>query len=261
MRDMLYPGVVPSDPNPMRRAQNAMARQVLPKRFYKSVQIIEKEKQYAISLDDRPALTPGRKPLALPTRAGAQLLAGEWEAQVDVIDPARMHATRMANTGIDSIGARLAEVQADIAGYAGSDLVCYRAGEPDGLHEAQNKHWNPVVDWAAEALGARMSLAEGIIHQAQSPEALERIAQCVALENEPVRLAALHVLTSMSGSCLVALMVRAGALEPEAAFRASTVDEDWNIQLWGQDAEAAVRQASRKDEFLAAAQLMLALGG
>jgi chaperone required for assembly of F1-ATPase len=259
MRDVLYPEHAPSDPNPMRRAQNAMARQTLPKRFYKEVQIIDKNNQYAITLDGRSALTPGRKPLALPTLAGARIIAGEWEQQVDVIDPARMHATRISNTAIDSISQRLAEVQADIAGYAGSDLVCYRASNPEGLVRKQNEAWNPVVDWAASSLSARMTLAEGIVHQAQSPEALVAVEKAVGEEAEPIRLAALHVLTTMSGSCLIALMLRAHALAPETAFAASMVDEDWNASLWGRDAEAEVRQARRREEFLAAAALLLAL--
>jgi chaperone required for assembly of F1-ATPase len=259
MRDILYPEVQPSDPNPMRRAQMAMARQTLPKRFYKDVQIVEKEGLFAISLDGRVALTPGRKALAVATRSGAMVIAGEWQAQVDVIDPARMHATRIANTAIDSIGQRMPEVQADIAGYAASDLVCYRADQPEGLVRNQNVLWNPIIDWTAQALRARMVLAAGIVHQAQSAEALAAVSAEVGSEIEPVRLAALHVLTTMSGSCLIALMVRAGAVEAETAFEASIVDDEWTASLWGRDAEADARQARRREEFLAAAGLLLAL--
>jgi chaperone required for assembly of F1-ATPase len=258
MRDVLYPDFAPSDPNPMKRAQNAMARQVLPKRFYKSVEVSEKDGGFAISLDGRPARTPGRNLLALPTHAAAAVIAAEWEAQADVIDPARMHATRIANTAIDSLGGRIAEVQADIAGYAGSDLVCYRAGEPEGLVERQNAAWNPVVAWAVEALGARMILAEGVVHQQQTPDALAAVAAAVAQEAQPIRLAALHVLTTLSGSCLIAMMLRAGALDADAAFAASNVDEDWNAHLWGRDAEAETRLARRREEFHAAAALLLA---
>jgi chaperone required for assembly of F1-ATPase len=259
MRDILDPAFQPSDPNPMRRAQSAMARQVLPKRFYKSVQIVEKDQLFAISLDGRAALTPGRNPLALPTRAAAEVIAREWQAQVDVIDPAVMHATRIANTAIDSIGQRLAEVQSDIAGYAGSDLVCYRASEPPGLVEAQNAAWNPVVAWAADVLGARLVLAEGVIHQAQPDAALEAVRNAVAVETDVICVAALHVMTTMSGSCLLALMTSARALTPEVAFAASMVDEDWNAALWGRDAEAEARNERRRAEFLAAATLLLAL--
>jgi chaperone required for assembly of F1-ATPase len=259
MRDILYPVSGPSDPNPMKRAQAAMARQPLPRRFYSNVEIQEREGAYAIHLDGRLARTPGRNPLALATRRAAEMLAAEWKAQVDVLDPGRMHATRIANTGIDSIGQRLAEVQADVAAYAATDLVCYRAGEPDGLMRRQRAAWDPVVDWAHSELGARVVLAEGIMHQEQDDAVLSAIRARVATEREPVRLAALHVLTTMSGSCLIALMMAAGALSADAAWAASLVDEDWNADLWGRDAEAEALRALRRNEFDAAAALLAAL--
>ncbi|MGL4240851.1 MAG: ATP12 family chaperone protein, partial [Beijerinckiaceae bacterium] len=203
--------------------------------------------------------TPGRRPLALSTAAAAEVLAAEWRAQEAVIDPARMHATRIANTGIDSVGERLAEVQADIASYAGSDLVCYRAGEPEGLVARQNAAWNPIVDWAAASIGARMLLAEGIVHQTQPEAALAAVRTRVQQETHPVRLAALHVMTTMSGSCLIALMAAAGDMTAEDAWSAGMVDDDWNASLWGRDAEAEARHARRREEFLAAAALLQAL--
>jgi chaperone required for assembly of F1-ATPase len=259
MRDILYPEFGPAEPDPMRRAQAAMARQTLPKRFYKNAEIIESNELFELRLDGRQALTPGRKPLALPTKAAADLVASEWRAQTDVIDPARMHATRITNTAIDSMGARMAEVRADIGGYARSDLVCYRAGEPEGLIQLQNSAWNPVVAWSADAIGARMRLVEGIMHETQSDEALAAVEAAVAAEAQPIRLAALHVIATMSGSCLIALMVRAGAMSLEDAFAAAHVDEAWNVSLWGQDAEAEARQARRREEFLAAGALLAAL--
>jgi chaperone required for assembly of F1-ATPase len=255
LRDILYPPVEPSDPNPMRRAQNAMARVALPKRFYKSVEVVEKDGAYAIALDGRSALTPGRKPLALPATAAAELIAAEWRAQADVIDPAVMHATRMANTAIDSVVARLVEVQADVAAYAGSDLVCYRTGEPEGLVARQRDAWDPVVDWAADRLGARMVLAEGVMHQAQTPEALAAVRDRVFAINDPIALAALHVMTTMTGSCLIALMAADGRLSSEAAWAAATVDDTWQAEQWGFDEEAQQRMERRRHEFAAAVAL------
>jgi chaperone required for assembly of F1-ATPase len=259
MRDILHPEFPLSDPNPMKRAQNAMARQALPKRFYRDVTVAESGGLHAILLDGRPARTPGRNPLALDSPAAAELLAAEWRAQADVVDPAVMHATRIANTGLDAVSKRLPEVQADVASYAGSDLVCYRAGEPEGLVARQNELWNPVVAWAREALGAGMMLAEGVMHVAQAPEALAAVEAVVRAERHPVRLAALHVLTTMSGSCLIALKFRSGVLDVAEAWRAATVDEDWNASLWGRDEEAEARMARRRAEFGAAAALLAAL--
>lgn len=258
MRDIIYPDSGPSDPNPMKRAQAAMARQPLPKRFYKSVQVIEQNNIFIIHLDDRPARTPGRNLLSLPLRAAAELIAAEWEAQTEVIDPASMHATRITNTALDSLGHRIAEVQADIAKFAGSDLVCYRTGEPEGLVQRQNELWNPVVDWAQTRLGAKVVLAEGIVHQPQPETALATVATAVAAETDPVRLAALHVMTTLTGSCLIALMAASGALAAAEAWSASTVDEDWNASLWGRDSEAEARMLRRRGEFLAACALLKA---
>jgi chaperone required for assembly of F1-ATPase len=259
MRDILHPDFAPSEPNPVKRAQAAMARQPLPKRFYKAATAEAAEGGWSILLDGRPARTPGRNALRLSTEAAGHLVAAEWNAQAEVVDPARMHATRIANTAIDSLSHRMAEVQADIAAYAGSDLVCYRASEPQGLANRQNALWDPVVAWTVEALGARMMLAEGVMHVAQSDGALAAVQAAVAAEDHPVRLAALHVLTTMSGSCLIALMLRAGALSAEGAWAAANVDEDWNAQLWGRDADAETRLTRRKEEFLAAAGLLHAL--
>jgi chaperone required for assembly of F1-ATPase len=259
MRDLLYSEHQPSEPDPVRRAQNAMARHHLPKRFYTDVSTAGSEGGFAILLDGRGARTPGRNRLALPTRAAAECLAAEWRAQEDVIDPARMHATRIANTAIDSFDGRIGEIQRDIAAYAASDLVCYRASEPEGLVAAQNLHWNPVLDWAHDALGARFILAEGIVHQAQPEPALISVQAAASRITQPIALAAMHVMTTMSGSCLIAMMAGAGALSGKEAWRTSTVDEDWNASLWGWDEDALRRHAKRQEEFLATHALYRAI--
>lgn len=259
MRDLLYSDHQPAEPDPVRRAQNAMARHHLPKRFYTEVTLAEAEGGFAILLDGRGARTPGRNRLALPTSTAAECLAAEWQAQVDVIDPARMHATRIANTAIDSFEGRIGEIQSDIAAYAASDLVCYRASEPEGLAAAQSMLWNPVLDWAQDTLRARFILAEGIVHQAQPEPALNAVQAAARRITRPIALAAMHVMTTMSGSCLIAMMAGAGALSGEEAWRASTVDEDWNAALWGWDEEAIGRHAKRREEFLAAHALYRAV--
>jgi chaperone required for assembly of F1-ATPase len=259
MRDLLEGGFEPSDPNPMKRAQNAMARQPLPRRFYKEAAVVETPEGFAIALDGRPARTPGRRPLAAPRREAAEAIAAEWRAQGETIDPARMHATRIANTAIDSLGERIAEVQEDIAAYAGSDLVCYRAGEPEGLVQAQAERWDPIVAWAEESFGTRFVLAEGVMHQAQGEAALAAIRAAAARWREPIALAALHVMTTLTGSSLIALMAAEGALSGEDAWKAAIVDESWNASLWGWDEEAEKRLAARREEFLAAHGLLRAL--
>jgi chaperone required for assembly of F1-ATPase len=261
MRDVLYPDQPLSDPDPVKRAQNAMARQVLPKRFYTEATIAEESGRFAIKLDGRGARTPGKTVLSLPTHLAASIVAREWNEQLDVINPHLMPATRIVNTALDGVSTMMAEVGAEIADFAGSDLVCYRADDPPGLVRLQDQHWNPVTDWAREILSARFVLAQGIIHASQSPGALARVKEAVNGYNDPVALACLHVLTTLSGSCLIALMAASGAASGETAWQAATVDEVWNIQFWGQDEEATIRTARRKDEFVTALGLLRAVGG
>ncbi len=259
MADMTDFDPTPSDPNPMKRAQTAMARQPALRRFYQEVAVSEGPDGFAITLDGRQARTPGRKPLALSRHAAAEVVAVEWRAQGETIEPSRMHATRIANTALDSFEGRIGEVRADVAAYAASDLVFYRAGEPEGLVASQNRHWNPIVEWAEAHLGTRFTLAEGIIHQPQTDAALAAVRAAVGRRGEPVSLAALHVCTTLTGSCLIALMAAEGALSGEAAWKASIVDEAWNASLWGWDEEAERRLAARREEFLAAHALVRAL--
>ena len=159
-----------------------------------------------------------------------------------------------------STGSRQAEaVAAEIERYAGSDLLLYRATEPEGLVAAQAKHWDPVLAWAGEVLGARFTLAQGIKHIAQPEAAIHAIRAEIARYTSPFQLAALMSLTQISGSALLALALARGRLSADAAWAAAHVDEDWNIQRWGEDAEAMRRRAARRLEFDAAARMLALL--
>jgi chaperone required for assembly of F1-ATPase len=256
MRDIFSDLSTPplTDDDPVRRAQIQM-RQPLPKRFYKQAAVGETEDGFAILLDGRPVKTPGKHPLAVPTRAAADLLAREWQDQETEINPANMPATRLVNTAIDGIANEMDAVFADIVKFAGTDLLCYRADNPQSLVDMQASHWDPVLYWAADVLGARFILAEGIIHREQ-PEAAIR-AYSAALENHrsALKLAALHTITTLTGSALIALAFAEGRLTAEEAWQAAHVDEDWNILQWGADAEAEARRRARWAEMRAAAQL------
>lgn len=259
MRDLLYPEVQLSHPDPVKRAQNAMARHKLPKRFYKDVSIMPEEGRFVLKLDGRTAKTPGGRPLALPTKMAASIVAVEWQAQTEVINPHAMPATKLVNTSLDTVAERMGEVAKDMAQFAASDLVCYRASEPEGLVALQDQHWNPVLTWAETHLNARFILAQGIIHAEQHPEAMQGVERSVATIRDPIALSALHVMTTISGSCLIALMTTLGTLSAESAWQAATVDEVWQASLWGWDAEAAQRHAGRRAEFLMAHGLFKAL--
>jgi chaperone required for assembly of F1-ATPase len=260
MRDLLYPPHQPEIADPIRRSQAAM-RVALPKRFYRSAAVEQQEARFAVTLDGRTAKTPGRNRLDLPTGEAAAILAAEWNAQAGEINPAMMPATRIVNSAIDSVANEREAVQADIANYAGSDLVCYRAEEPDGLASRQAALWDPVLGWARESLGVRFVLSQGIVFAEQPAASLMAVRASVAMVDDSVALAALHVMTTLSGSALIPLMIAAGALSPDRAWEASQVDEDWNAALWGRDAEAEARNQRRRTDFMAAAALFAACRG
>jgi chaperone required for assembly of F1-ATPase len=263
MRDILNDleaGRLLSDPDPIRRAQLQM-RTPLPKRFYKEVAVAAGEGGFVVQLDGRAVKTPGKALLVLPTESAAQLVAEEFSAQGETLDLGSMPVYRLVNTAIDGVAADPQAVLEDILRFSSSDLLCYRAEGPDTLVRRQNEAWDPVIDWARATLGARLNLAEGVIHVEQPREAIAALGFHLNQRAEPLRLAALHVMTSLTGSALLALAVDFGELDAETAWDAAHVDEDFQAEQWGQDAEALARRASRKRDMMAAAALLDAIGG
>jgi chaperone required for assembly of F1-ATPase len=236
-------------------------RSSLPKRFYKEVAIKDEGAGGAsLLLDGKPVQTPGKASLILPNRALAEAVAEEWRRQGTRIDPATMPLTRLANSVIDGVKGREGAVIGDILGYAGSDLVCYRAGGPEPLVALQAKHWDPVVAFAKSDLGAPMRLAAGVMHVAQPRASLDKIKQQLA-GFDMWNLAALYIMTGLTGSALLALAVALQRLSPEEAWAAAHVDEDWQISQWGEDDEARLRRANRWRDFTAAARKLELLRG
>lgn len=261
MRDFLEDldaGRFLSDPDPVKRAQIQM-RAPLPKRLYAAVTVGAGEGGFVVLLDGKTARTPARAPLALPTAAAAQLVAGEYDAQTETVDPVTMPTTRLVNTAIDGVAREADAVAEDILRFSSSDMLCYRADGPDGLVRRQDDHWDPILDWARASLGARMNLAEGVVFVEQPRESIAAIRMHLARRGDAFRLACLHLMTSITGSALIALAIEAGFLDAEAAWLAAHVDEDWQAEQWGQDAEAMARRNARKRDFLGAVRLVRAL--
>jgi chaperone required for assembly of F1-ATPase len=242
-----------SPENATEAARRAL-RPVMRRRFYVQAAVVAAASGYAITLDGKPVNTPARHTLAAPSLALAEAIAGEWNAQGDVIDPAKMPLTRLANAIIDGVADQPAPVAAEIGKYLGSDLLFYRAGEPRGLVESQSHHWDPILAWAGEAFGARFILGEGVMHVAQPEAALT--AGSAAIPDDPWLLGAVHVLTTLTGSALIALAMLRGFLPAEAAWQAANVDEDWNMEQWGRDELALERRAFRFEEFKAAVTVL-----
>jgi chaperone required for assembly of F1-ATPase len=261
MRDILNDletGKQLSDPDPVRRAQIQM-RTPLPKRFYKDVAVAPEGDGFAVHLDGRPVRTPGKALLILPTEKAAALVAAEFAEQAETINPTSMPVYRLVNTAIDGVASDPQAVLEDILRFSASDLLCYRAGYPDALVQRQSDAWDPVIDWAGSKLGARFVLAEGVMHVEQPRQTIGAIGAHLSQRTEPLKLSALHLMTNLTGSALLALAVEFGELDAEAAWNAAHVDEDWQIEQWGHDAEEVARRASRKRDMLAAASVLSAI--
>jgi len=230
-------------------------RRELPKRFYKHADYAHSGGGFTVRLDGKAARTPGRATLTVPDEPLAAAIVAEWNAQREEIAPATMPLTRIANAAIDGVSTRMAAVRSDIVAYAGSDLLCYRAASPAALVRRQDAAWTPLVAWAAEELGARLVVVEGITHVAQPPASLAAVERALTA-CDAFRLAALHTITTVTGSAIVALAVARGRLTAAEAWTAAGVDEDWQAEQWGEDAEAAARRAARRRELEAAAFIL-----
>jgi chaperone required for assembly of F1-ATPase len=210
------------------------------RRFYKTVTVGDGN---AILLDNRPVKTPAGAALALPTRTLAEAVAEEWRGQGDAVDTATMPLTKLSNTALDRATALRTDIVGELAGFGGSDLLCYYADEPGTLIARQREHWTPLLDWAQQTHGARLKTAHGITHVAQDAEALAALRR--ALETlDDWTLTGLQTLTTITGSLVLALAVAAGRLTPAQAFTLSRLDETFQAEKWGEDEDAQKRAAA-----------------
>ena len=256
MREFFEEGAAGSlfDPEEaVRRATRTPRR----KRFYAEAGVAEVADGFAVTLDGKPIRTPSGRQVVAPSREIADAIAAEWQAQQELIDPSTMPMTRFANSVITAVVDRVEAVTDDIAKYFQSDLLFYRAGHPEALVAREAAHWDPLLFWAADTLGAHFILAEGIVHVRQ-PEAAVAAARA-ALPDDPWSIAALHVITTLTGSALLALAFLRGVLDQDQVWAAAHVDEDWNGEKWGIDEEVAARRAVRLVDFSSAAGILRAL--
>lgn len=250
----LFEAIFPEEPlDPIEAARRAMRPQ-LRRRFYARAEVEEVEDEFRVVLDGRPVKTPARRMLATPRRALAERLAAEWDAQREVIDPVKMPLARLANSIIDGVIDAQSAVALDVERYLACDLVFYRAPGPSALIARQSEAWDPVLAWARETMGARFVLAEGIAFVTQPTQALA--AASAAIPKNPWRLGAVHTITTLTGSALIAIALARGALSVDAAWAAAHVDEDWNMQFWGRDELVLERRAARFREMQAAATVL-----
>ncbi|MDJ0824426.1 MAG: ATP12 family protein [Rhodobacter sp.] len=219
------------------------------RRFWTEATVVDDAHGFGVRLDERPVRTPAKAPLVVPTRAMADAIAGEWQAQQDVVDPQAMPVTRSANAAIDKVSAQRAEVVAMLTAYGDADLTCYRAAEPEALVRRQSAAWDPLLDWAAEALGARLIPVEGVVHIAQPANSLARLAAPVE-RMTPFELTGFHDLVSLSGSLVIALAATHDVMPLFELWSRSRIDETWQEEQWGADEEATEAAALKRRGFL-----------
>ncbi len=250
----LFDDVAGKSPLDPQEASRLSSRTPLRKRFYTTAGVADEPDGFVVTLDGRPVRTPGKNALAAAARRLAEAMASEWEAQREVIDPLSMPLTRLANSVIDGVTGNVAAVADDMAKYFESDLLFYRAGFPEALIARQGRHWDPVLRWAADDAGAHFILTEGVMHVKQ-PEAAVAAMRAL-LPRDAWSVGALHVVTTITGSALLALALRQGVLDEGAVWAAAHVDEDWNMDQWGRDDLAMARRAFRRAELDAAAAVL-----
>jgi chaperone required for assembly of F1-ATPase len=219
------------------------------KRFWKEARVIEDGTGFSVELDGRPVRTPAKAPLVVPARAMADEIAAEWDAQEDEVNPVTMPFTRSANAAIDKVRKMHPEVADMIADYGDSDLLCYRAHGPSELVDRQAAGWDPLLDWAADALNARLLVAQGVMHVAQPAPAITALRGEVH-KLDAFRLTAFHDLVSLSGSLVLGFAVARDRLDAQQAWDLSRIDETWQIEQWGDDEEAAEQAEIKRIAFL-----------
>src|SRR5712691_11338732 len=228
------------------------------RRVYTRVETRSVYESWGVALDGKPVRTPARHELAVPNEALASAIAAEWDAQREDIRPETTPLTRLAATAIDRTSAQRDLVVAKTAGYAATDLVCYRAERPPALAARQDAVWQPLIDWAALRYDVVLAVTSGIVPAPQSPAALRAFAAIVAAQDD-FRLTALHTLTAACGSLVIALAILEDRLDAEAAFAAAQLDETFQIETWGEDAEAAARRHALAADIAAAARFIALL--
>ncbi|MGA7868292.1 MAG: ATP12 family protein [Stellaceae bacterium] len=225
------------------------------KRFYQKAEPAKRAGGYAITLDGRPIKTPGKRDLLVPSGVLAAAIAEEWNAQEIEVRTATMPLTRLATTTLDRVATQRDAIIRQTANYAGTDLVCYRATHPPALAARQQAVWQPLIDWAVLRYDAPLVVTTGVIPKTQSATSLRAFAAAVS-ENDDFALTALHVATAACGSLIIALALFEGHLDAEGAFTTAQLDESFQIEAWGEDAEAAERRRALAADIQAAARFI-----
>lgn len=228
------------------------------KRFYKAAGSAAQDDGFAVTLDGRFVRTPAGTPLHLPSAALAEAVAAEWQGQGDHVEPTSMPLMQLAATALDRVGPKREAVLDELLRFVATDLLCYRAAEPQDLIDRQARVWQPVLDWAMTRYDAPLCVTSGVMPVPQPDDALAALRRAVALLDD-WRLTALQSATAASGSLVLALALVEGRLDALQAFAASQLDELYQIELWGDDPEAEARRERLRHDVAAAGRLVALL--
>jgi len=223
------------------------------KRFYKEAKVTAAGDEFGVQLDGKPLLTPGKRALRVPSRALAEAIAAEWQGQGVTVKPLELPLTRLVSTALDRVEPRSADVIGEVAKYATTDLLCYRADEPRELIERQAQIWQPLLDWTEARFAAPLTVTQGVFPVAQDLATLAAIERAIAA-HDSLQLVALHLATTACGSVVLGLALLAERLSPEEAFAAAALDESFQIERWGEDVEQTQRRAALKEDIALAAR-------
>jgi chaperone required for assembly of F1-ATPase len=232
------------------------------KRFYRRVGVLpaEQDKGYVVTLDGKALSTPGKTKLVIASATLAGAIAEEWAAQESEVRPASMPLTRLAATATDRVAAARAAIIDELMRFAGTDLLCYRATEPEALRARQAALWQPLLDWAAAHYGADLAVMTGVMPQPQPDDALAALRRAAGALDD-LALTGLMVATAAAGSLIVGLALVEGRLSGEEAFAVSQLDESFQIESWGEDFEARARRAALREDLLAVERFLALRAG
>ncbi|MEX0969918.1 MAG: ATP12 family protein [Paracoccaceae bacterium] len=230
------------------------------KKVWQTVSVQPEGCSFAVYLDKRGLMTPGRAPLHLPTESFARGIAAEWDSVTDKVNPAEMPLTRAANSAIDKVTPQHKAVADMLTEYGGTDLLCYRAETPAELVAHQAEHWDEHLAWVAQEFGAALKTQAGVMPIAQPQDSLAQLGAAVAA-CDAFFLTALHDLVTISGSLVLGLAVLRGRLNADEAFDLSRLDAAWQAELWGEDDEAQRAAANHRRDMRAAAHMLELLKG
>ena len=224
------------------------------KRFYKVVSISEERTGYWVRLDGKPIRSPQKKIIECNNLTLANKLLEEWESHVEYIDYVNMPITRILNVAFDRVSENHISVVETVGSYATSDLLCYRANGPEKLVIRQHEYWDPILEWGQQTFKLNFNVTDSILPVEQPESTILKIKEVLRKYN-PIQLAAIHTVTTISSSVLIALALENEAFERETIWNAINVDEDWNIEHWGEDEELILSRKIKRQDFLAVSQI------